>query len=112
MSDEQKVGEEEQPQEQAEEAAPGGRRTVTEEFKVAAEDLMDMINKLAREGTVRRITILRNDRVLVDIPLAVGAAASLVLAMQMPVISAIAGLGMLLTGCTLRIEREEPPDES
>lgn len=105
MSEEQKVGEQEQP----EEARAGGRRTVTEEFKVAAEDLVDMINKLVHEGTVRRVTILRNDRVLVDIPLAVGAAASLVLALQMPVISALAGLGMLLTGCTLRIEREEPP---
>jgi hypothetical protein len=42
----------------------------------------------------------------------VGAAASLVLAMQMPFISAVAGVGMLLTGCTLRIEREEPPAES
>ncbi|MEJ2210565.1 MAG: DUF4342 domain-containing protein [Anaerolineae bacterium] len=112
MSEEQKVGEDEQPQEQPEGAAPGGRRTVTEEFKVAAEDLVDVINKLVREGTVRRVTILRNDRVLIDIPLAVGAAASLVLAMQLPVISALAGLGMLLAGCTVRIEREVPPDES
>lgn len=112
MSEEQKVGEQEQPEEQPEGAPAGGRRTVTEEFKVAAQDLVDVINKLLHEGTVRRVTILRNDRVLVDIPLAVGAAAGLVLAMQMPVISAIAGLGMLLTGCTVRVEREEPPAES
>jgi len=112
MSEEQKVGEQEQPEAQAEEQPAGGRRTVTEEFKVAAEDLVEMINKLVHEGSVRRVTILRNDRVLIDIPLAVGAAASLVLAMQMPFISAVAGVGMLLTGCTLRIEREEPPAES
>ncbi|MFN2225438.1 MAG: DUF4342 domain-containing protein [Anaerolineae bacterium] len=112
MSEEQQVGEQEQPEPRTEGPAAGGKRTVTEEFKVAAEDLVEMINKLLHEGTVRRVTILRNDRVLIDIPLAVGAAASLVLAMQMPVISALAGLGMLLTGCTLRIEREVPPTES
>jgi len=108
MGEEQKIGEQEQP-----EGPPAGsKRTVTEEVKVAAEDLLEVLNNLVHEGTVRRVTILRNDRVLVDIPLAIGVGASLVLAMQMPVISAVAGLGLLLTGCTLRIEREEPPAES
>ena len=108
MSEEQKVDEQEQPEEQA----AAGKRTVTEEVKVAGENLVEIVNGLAREGTVRRVTIMRNDRILLDIPLAVGVAASLVLAMQMPVISALAGVGMLLGGCTLRIEREEPPAES
>jgi hypothetical protein len=108
MSEEQTVGEQVQP-----EPEPAvGRRTVTEEVKVAGENLAEIVNALVREGTVRRVTILRNDRVLLDIPLAVGAAATLVLATQMPVISALAGEGMLLSGCTLRIEREELPDQS
>ncbi len=108
MSEEQTAGEEAQPEQEA----GAGMRTVTEEVKVAGENLVEFINALVREGTVRRVTILRNDRALVDIPLAVGAAAALVLATQMPIISALAGVGMLLTGCTVRIEREEPPDES
>jgi hypothetical protein len=106
MSEEQNIGE--HAENQGEQAA-AGRRTVTEEVKVAADNLVEILNTLVREGTVRRVTILRNDRVLVDIPLAVGAGAALVLATQMPVISALAGVGMLFTGCTLRIEREEPP---
>jgi hypothetical protein len=108
MSEEQKVGDQEQPEQEA----GAARRTVTEEVKVAADNLVEILNGLVRQGTVRRVTILRNDRILVDIPLALGVGAGLVLATQMPVISALAGVGMLLGGCTLRIEREEPPAES
>jgi hypothetical protein len=108
MSEEQRVGDQEQPEQQSE---PAGR-TVTEEVKLAGENLVELLNALVRQGTVRRVTILRNDRVLVDIPLAAGVGASLVLATQMPMISALAGVGMLLMGCTLRIEREEPSAES
>jgi hypothetical protein len=87
-------------------------RTVTEEVKIQARDLTKAINDLIHEGSVRRITVVRNDRVLLDIPLAVGAAGGVILATQLPWISAIAGLGVLLSGATLRIEREEPPEEA
>jgi hypothetical protein len=101
MSDEEKVVEEQQAE----------KSTVSEEIKVQAEDLFQAINDLIHEGSVRRITIVRNDRTLLDIPLAVGVGASMILAFQLPVISALAGLGVLLSGATLRIERDAPPDE-
>jgi hypothetical protein len=82
-------------------------RTVTEEIKVQAEDLFDTINTVVRQGTARRVTIVRNDRVLLDIPLVLGLGASVILAMYLPVISALAGLGVLLSGATLRVERDE-----
>jgi hypothetical protein len=39
-------------------------------------------------------------------------AASVVLAFQMPVLSSIVAVGALFGGCTVRIEREEPPTEA
>ena len=111
MTEEEKVVEEEQVEERAD-AAEGARGTVTEEIKVQAQDLFKAINDLIRESTVRRVTILRNDRVLVDIPLLVGVPISFILATQLPVISALAAVGALLGGCTLRIEREETPGEA
>lgn len=104
MTDEEKVVEEEQAEEQ--------KATVTEEIKVQAQDLFRAINDLIREGTIRRVTVLRNDRVLLDIPLILGVPVSIVLATQMPIITAVAGVAALLGGCTLRIEREEPPEEA
>lgn len=109
MSEEQVRTEVEEVGERAEGSAEA-TKTVTEEIRVQAEDLFEAINRLIREGTVRRITIVRNDRTLLDIPLALGMGAGVVLAMYLPVISALAGIGVLLSGATLRIEREEPAD--
>ena len=91
-------------------AGKGKARTATEEIKVQTQDLFKAINDMIRDGTVRRVTILRNDRVLVDIPLIAGLPLGLILATQMPVIAAVVGVGALVGGCTLRIERDEPPE--
>lgn len=107
MSEETKVLEEEQVEEQAQDQQP-----VTEEIKVQAQDLFKVINDIIRESTVKRVTVMRNDRILVDIPLAIGVAASVVFAVYMPVLSAIVAVGALLGGCTVRIEREEPEEEA
>lgn len=104
MSDEEKVVEEEPM-----EGPAGAKPTVTEEIKVQAQDLFQVINDLVREGTAKRVTVMRNDRILVDIPLVAGVAASVLLAIYMPVLSAVVAVGALFSGCTVRIEREEPP---
>jgi Domain of unknown function (DUF4342) len=90
-------------------AGAQAQRTVTEEIKVQAQDLFQAINDIIREGTAKRITVVRKGRVLVDIPLAAGIAVSVVLAIYIPFISAMVAVGALLGGCTVRIEREEPP---
>jgi hypothetical protein len=83
--------------------------TVTEEIKVQAQDLYKTVSDLVHEATVRRIMVVRKGRTLVDLPLPVGLAAGAVLGIYMPVISAITGVGALLTGCTVRVERDAPP---
>lgn len=104
MSKEEMVVEEEQ--------AGAEKATVTEEIKVQAQDLFQTINDIIREGTAKRVTVLRGDRVLLDIPLVFGMAASLILALQMPVLSAVVAVGALFGGCTVRIERDKPADEA
>ena len=108
MSEEEKVVE----AEQVEEAAEAEQPPMVEEIKVQTQDLFQAINNIIREGTAKRITVMRNDRVLVDIPLAVGVAASVLLALQMPVLSALVAVGALFGGCTVRIEREAPSEEA
>jgi hypothetical protein len=108
MSEETKVLEEEQVEEQAQ---AQDQQPVTEEIKVQAQDLFKVLNDIIRESTVKRVTVMRNDRILVDIPMALGVAASVVFAVYMPVLSAIVAVGALLGGCTVRIEREEPEEE-
>ena len=73
------------------------------------KDLQKAIKEIVREGTVRRIVITREDRMLMNIPLAVGVASGAVLAVYMPFIAVIAAGAALLGGCTVRVERDEPP---
>jgi type IV secretory pathway TrbD component len=86
---------------------PSGE-TVTEERRVQPPDLLKTINNIIHEGTVRRIMVVGKDRTLLDIPLLAGAAASVILAIYLPWIAAIAAAGALLGGYTVRIERDEP----
>jgi hypothetical protein len=106
------MSEEKMVQEIEEQAGEEGRQRVKEEFKVQANDLLKAIKDLYREGSIRRVTILRNDRVLLDIPVVAGFAAGVVLATQLPLLSAIVAVAALAGGCTVRIEREEPPEEA
>jgi hypothetical protein len=108
MSEEEKVVE----TEHAGETAEARQTSVTEEIRVQAQDLFRAINGIIREGTAKRVTVMRNDRILVDIPLVAGVAASVLLAVYMPFISAIVAVGALFGGCTVRIEREDPPKKA
>jgi len=110
MSEKNKDAEAEVAEDVTENEAEEQETSVTEEIKVQAQDLFQAINSIIREGTARRITLMRNDRILLDIPLVVGMGASLILAMNMPLITALVGVGALVGGCTLRIEREDTSD--
>ena len=80
-----------------------------QELKVQGQDLQKAITDAVHEGTVRRVIVTRNDRMLLNIPLAVGIAGGAVLAFYMPFITAVAAGAALLGGCQVRIERDQPP---
>jgi hypothetical protein len=103
MSEEQKASGAEQ--------KPSGK-PMAEEMKVQAQDLFKTINDIIREGSARRVTVMRQDRVLLDIPLTAGVAVSVVMAIWAPFISAVALVGALLGGFTVRVERQGPKGEA
>jgi hypothetical protein len=108
------VSEEEQvagTEQEGDAAGEPAAKPAVEEIKVQAEDLFKTINDIVREGSARRVIVMRNDRTLIDIPLAFGIGASVVLAIYMPILSAMVGVGALLGGCTVRIERDEVEED-
>jgi hypothetical protein len=77
-----------------------------EEIKVSGAKLLEKVKALVKEGNVRRI-VLRNPegRVLLDVPLNAGIAATALL----PLWATIASVAVLVTDYTLLVEREGPP---
>jgi len=79
-----------------------------EERQVQGSTLIEVIQELIREGSVRRITILDNeDRVLISFPILVGVPLGVATAMMAPTMAAVGAIAGLVTGCKLIIEREE-----
>jgi hypothetical protein len=78
--------------------------TITEEFKVMGENLVDKIKELIKEGNIRKITIHdKSGKELMSFPLTVGVVGTVF----MPVLAAVGAMAALITECTITVEREE-----
>lgn len=82
--------------------APVSRRT--EQFTIPADQLVDRIKGLIREGNVNRIVVKSEaDRVLLDIPVAAGAVGTVLF----PWMAALGVVAALATRCMITVERKE-----
>jgi len=77
-----------------------------EEIKVEGSQLVGKVKELAREGRVRKISIVKDGRVLADFPLYIGLGGSLAAVMLAPTIAAVGAIAALVTDVTVRIERK------
>lgn len=76
-----------------------------EELQLAGEQLLSKVKSLVREGGVRHIRIKQDERVILEIPLALGFAGVLFA----PTMAAIGAMGALLAQCSIEVVRSEPP---
>ncbi len=49
---------------------------ITERFTVKGNQVLDKVKQIIREGNVRRVRLLHEDRTLIEIPLTIGAPAA------------------------------------
>ena len=75
-----------------------------EEFKIKGEDVLKKVKEIIHAGNVRRI-LIKNDegKVLIEIPLTVGAIGAVLL----PVFAAVGAVAALLTHCTIVVVRND-----
>lgn len=77
-----------------------------ESFHVKAEHLEAEVKRLIHEGNVRRIVIKHQGHVVMEFPVTVGVV-GVVLA---PILAAVGAIAVLVTECTVEVDRaEEPP---
>lgn len=85
------------------------RKPMYEEMTAATDELLDILSGLAKEATVRKITVRnRSGKTLFELPLMAGVAGAWVIG---PWTAALLA-GAWLTGVSILIEREQPADEA
>lgn len=88
-----------------------GKRTINEELEVAGSQLVSRVKELVNQGNIRRV-IIRNadDKVLLDMPLTVGAvgggALFLMAGPQMVLLGAVAAIAAVVTRVKVEVVRE------
>ena len=76
-----------------------------EKFNVAGGQVLEKVKQLIREGNVRRVRLLHNDRTIIEIPLSIGAPAAAITIMAAPLLAAIGAFAALVTECTIEVEK-------
>ena len=81
--------------------------TKTEKFTVSGSQLVEKIKQLIHEGNIRRVRLLHEDRVVIEIPLSIGAPVAALGILAAPVLAAIGAFAALVTECTIEVEKTE-----
>ena len=81
--------------------------TKTEKFTVSGSQLVEKVKQLIHEGNIRRVRLLHGERVVLEIPLSIGAPAAAVAILAAPVLAALAAFAALVTECTIEVEKIE-----
>ena len=87
-------------------AARDRAQDAAEEVKLASNQIVDKVRELIEDANVKRVTIQREGKVLLEIPLTVGVGAGAAALLLNPVLSAVGALAALVSDVTLVIERD------
>ena len=79
----------------------------TEKFTVSGSQLVEKVKQLIHEGNIRRVRLLHEDRVVIEIPLSIGAPVAALGILAAPVLAAIGAFAALVTECTIEVEKME-----
>ena len=83
-----------------------------ERFTVSGSNLVEKVKELIHQGNVRRVRLIHEEKVLIDIPLSVGAPAAAVAVLAVPVLAAVGAIAALVTECTIEVEKVEDIGEN
>ena len=86
--------------------------SVKERITVSGSNLVEKVKELVRQGNIKRVRLIHEEKVLIDIPLSVGAPVAVVTVLAAPVLAALAAIAVLVKDCTIEIEKVEETDKS
>jgi hypothetical protein len=77
--------------------------TSEEKFTISGSQVVEKIKQLIREGNVRRVRLIHDGRVVLEIPLTVGASAAAATIVMAPLLAAVGAFAALVTDVTLEV---------
>ena len=77
------------------------------EFKVSCDEQVHKVKQLIKEGNIRRVRVKQGGKVLLEMPLTIGAPAAAIGVLVAPVLAALGALAALVAECTIEIEKVE-----
>jgi len=83
-------------------------KTFWETIKSEGSEVLGALQKIVREGNVRRVIVKQGDRTVAEFPLTVGVVGTVFA----PVLAAIGALIALLQDCSIVVERIQPQASS
>ncbi|MBA7663168.1 hypothetical protein ES703_71207 [subsurface metagenome] len=86
--------------------------SIKERITVSGSNLVEKVKELVRQGNIRRVRLIHEEKALLDIPLSVGAPAAAVAVLAAPLLAALVAIAALVKECTIEIEKVEDTDES
>ena len=89
-------------------------KTFVDEIEVSSKHLLDEINRLVREGNVRKLVVKSGDgHVFLTLPLTAGAVAGGILTLGAPWLAILAAVAGLVANVKLEVTRDvAPPPEA
>jgi len=82
----------------------------TEKFTVSGSQVIEKVKQLIREGNVRKVRLLHEERTILEIPLSIGAPAAAITILAVPLLAAVGAFAALVTECTIEVEKVEEPE--
>ena len=79
----------------------------SEKYTVSGSQIVEKVKQIIHEGNIRRVRLLHEGRVVLEIPLSIGAPAAAIGILAAPVLAALAAFAALVTECTIEVEKIE-----
>ena len=78
-----------------------------EKFTISGDKLVEKVKQLIHEGNIRRVRIIHKEKTVFEIPLTIGAPATVAVILAAPVLAALGAFAALVTECTIEVEKVE-----
>ncbi|NND71635.1 MAG: DUF4342 domain-containing protein [Rhodothermales bacterium] len=84
---------------------PGKSKIDIEKLKVEGNQLVDKIKEIINEGTARRVIIKKDEKTMLEVPLAVGVGGATAAILLAPVLAAVGAFAALVSDVDVVVER-------